>query len=136
MVAEKGMLRSSQVIPYRHRTSGMNVGIDDNNKKHASSIQNVCYFFFSTINVYSCTHTHTQVIQCITTYGKCRQRSKSNSSFLILDGMTLDEMMTSVLDHLLVKEMGKQPEMSGGIHCTHCTSCEFAPEEKHLNPNQ
>lgn len=46
MVPEKSMLKTSQVIPYRQRTSGMNVGIDDNNKKHASRIQNVCYFFF------------------------------------------------------------------------------------------
>ena len=35
MVPEKGMLRSSQVIPYRHRTSGINAGIDGNNTKHA-----------------------------------------------------------------------------------------------------
>lgn len=70
MVPEKGMLKTSQVIPYRHRTSGMNVGVDDNNKKHASSIQNVCYFFFSTINMYSCTHKSFNASLCTGSVGK------------------------------------------------------------------
>lgn len=68
MVPEKSMLKTSQVIPYRQRTSGMNVGIDDNNKKHASRIQNVCYFFFLNdqsvyihIYIYSCTHKSSDV---------------------------------------------------------------------------
>ena len=66
MVPEKGMLRSSQVIPYRHRTSGMNVGIDDNNKKHASSASGMFVVSFSQRS--TCIVAHTQVIQCITMY--------------------------------------------------------------------